>query len=81
MEVGNIEQILQKSRFRAEVDQEICTGCQDCVERCFFKAIEMEKTPLSKKLKATIDESKCYGCGLCVIVCGPEALTMRLLRI
>ena len=80
MEVGNIEQVLQKSRFRAEIDQELCTGCQDCVERCFFKAIEMEKTPQSKKLKATIDKEKCFGCGLCAIVCEPEALTMRLLK-
>lgn len=80
MEVGNIEQILQKSRFRASVDQELCTGCQDCVDRCFFKAIEMEKTPQSKILKATIDKEKCFGCGLCAIVCEPEALTMRLLK-
>jgi len=80
MEVGNIEQILQKSRFRAEVDQERCTGCQDCVERCFFEAIEMEKSPRSKKLKATVDKEKCFGCGLCVIVCEPEALTMKLLK-
>jgi Pyruvate/2-oxoacid:ferredoxin oxidoreductase delta subunit len=80
MEVGNIEQILQKSRFRAEVDQELCTGCQDCVERCFFEAIDMEKSPQSKKLKATVDKEKCFGCGLCVIVCKPEALTMKLLQ-
>jgi Pyruvate/2-oxoacid:ferredoxin oxidoreductase delta subunit len=80
MEVGNIEQILQKSRFRAGVDQELCTGCQDCVERCFFEAIEMEKSTLSKKFKATVDESKCFGCGLCVVVCEPEAITMKLAR-
>jgi len=80
IEVGNIEQVLQKSRFRAEVDQELCTGCQDCVERCFFEAIDMKRTPPSKKLKATIDKEKCFGCGLCAIVCEPEALTMRLLK-
>jgi Pyruvate/2-oxoacid:ferredoxin oxidoreductase delta subunit len=78
MKAGNIEQILQKSRFRATVDQDLCTGCQDCVERCFFEAIEMEKSPSSKKLKATIDEDKCFGCGLCAIVCEPEAITMKL---
>lgn len=78
MEVGNIERVLQKSRFRAAVDQELCTGCQDCVDRCFFKAIEMEKTPQSRKFKATIDEGKCYGCGLCAIVCEPEAIVLKL---
>jgi len=78
IKVGNVEQVLKKSRFRVEVDQELCSGCQDCVERCFFKAIEMEKTPQSKILKATIDKEKCFGCGLCAIVCEPEALTMKL---
>jgi len=80
IKVGNVEQVLKKSRFRAEVDQELCTGCQDCVERCFFEAIEMKQAPPSKKLKATIDKEKCFGCGLCAIVCEPEALTMRLLK-
>jgi len=80
MEVGNIEQILQKSRFRANFDQDLCTGCQDCVERCFFEAIEMKQALPSKKLKATIDEGKCYGCGLCAVVCEPEAITMKLMR-
>jgi len=80
IKVGNVEQVLKKSRFRAEVDQELCTGCQDCVERCFFEAIEMKQAPPSKKLKVTIDKGKCFGCGLCAIVCEPEALTMKLLQ-
>jgi len=50
------------------------------VERCFFEAIEMEKSPQSKKLKATVDEGKCFGCGLCVIVCEPEAIAMKLVQ-
>lgn len=80
MELGTTEQILQKSRFRAEVDQELCTGCQDCVERCFFEAIEMKQSPPSKKLKATLDKEKCFGCGLCAVVCEPEAITMKLVQ-
>jgi Fe-S-cluster-containing hydrogenase component 2 len=48
------------------------------VDRCFFKAIEMEETPMSRRLKATIDQSKCYGCGLCATVCEPEAVVLKL---
>jgi ferredoxin len=70
-ETGIVNQILDKNRFRAEVDPDLCTGCEDCVDRCFFNAIEMGDS-------ATIDESNCFGCGLCVIVCEPEAITMRL---
>jgi Pyruvate/2-oxoacid:ferredoxin oxidoreductase delta subunit len=78
IELGNMEQILEKSRFRAEVDQELCNGCQDCVERCFFKAIELKKSSTSRKLKATIDLAKCFGCGLCAVVCDPGAIIMKV---
>ena len=78
IKLGNMEQILEKSRFRAEVDQELCNGCQDCVERCFFEAIEMKKSSTSRKLKATIDLAKCFGCGLCAVVCDPGAIIMKV---
>jgi Pyruvate/2-oxoacid:ferredoxin oxidoreductase delta subunit len=78
IKLGNMEQILEKSRFRAEVDQELCSGCQDCVERCFFEAIEMKKSSTSRKLKATIDRIKCFGCGLCAVVCDPGAIIMKV---
>jgi len=78
IKLGNMEQILEKSRFRAEVDQELCNGCQDCVERCFFEAIEIKKSSTSRKLKATVDRAKCFGCGLCAVVCDPGAITMKV---
>ena len=78
---STIGRTLKKSRFRAEIDPEACTGCQDCVERCFFDAIEMKKHPPEKKLKATVDPEKCFGCGLCAVVCDPGAITMKLARV
>lgn len=81
IKLGNMEQILEKSRFCAEVDQELCSGCQDCVERCFFEAIEMKKSSTSRKLKATIDRIKCFGCGLCAVVCDPGAIIMKVERV
>ena len=75
---GTIGRTLEKSRFRAEIDPEACTGCQDCVERCFFDAVEMKKHPTEKKLKAAVDPEKCFGCGLCTVVCDPGAITMKL---
>lgn len=69
-----------KSRYEARVDQELCTGCQVCVDRCQFDAIEMTKVLGSKKLKAVVDPEKCMGCGVCVIKCKPVAMTMKLVR-
>lgn len=69
-----------KSRFQAQANQEECIGCQNCVERCMFGAIEMVKVPGTKKLKASIDAEKCYGCGVCVLKCEPQALSMETVR-
>ena len=74
---NNVEKTLEKSRFRAVVDDELCTGCEECVDRCFFGAIEMIHIT-SKESKAVIDQDKCFGCGLCVIACDFDALTMVL---
>ena len=68
------------SRFQAVLDQELCNGCQSCVERCSFNAIEMVKVPGSKKLKAKINPAECYGCGVCVVGCEQKALTFELIR-
>ncbi len=71
---GVAQQLRNPSRYRARVDSESCIGCQECVERCFFGAIEMTKVPGSKKLKAFVNEEKCMGCGLCVVGCEQKAL-------
>ena len=70
-----------KSRYQSSVDQDLCNGCQTCVDRCIFGAMEMVKVPGSKKLKAHVDPEKCYGCGSCVIKCPVEgAITLKAVR-
>lgn len=69
-----------KSRFLASVDPEICNGCQTCMERCIFNAIEMVKVTGSKKMKAQISEKYCMGCGLCVYTCPQKAITFNIVR-
>ncbi len=66
--------------FIAYVNAGDCNGCQQCLDRCQFDAIEMERPEGSKKYKAVVDADKCFGCGVCVITCKPEALKMRLAR-
>jgi len=78
LKYGTIDRILEKAHVQANVNQEDCNGCQDCVERCFFGAIEMQKSPSSKKLKAAVKADKCFGCGACVLGCDVSAIAMKL---
>ena len=69
-----------KSRYQASVNQELCNGCQTCMGRCMFKAIEMVKVPGSKKLKSQVIKDKCMGCGLCVYTCEQKAIRYDIVR-
>jgi Pyruvate/2-oxoacid:ferredoxin oxidoreductase delta subunit/predicted transcriptional regulator len=64
------------SRYRAAVDSEECTGCAECVDRCFFEAMSMETEDGS----ATVNDEKCMGCGVCQVVCRPFAISMATVR-
>jgi len=62
------------SRFAAFVEADNCTGCEVCLERCYFDAISLD-SGISE-----IDEEKCMGCGLCVVTCDEEAIVMKEIR-
>jgi NAD-dependent dihydropyrimidine dehydrogenase PreA subunit len=69
-----------KSRYEAQVDQEACDGCQDCVDMCNFDAIDMVKSEGSKKLKAQVDAEPCFGCGCCFTACDNKAISLKCVR-
>jgi ferredoxin len=62
------------SRFTAEVDAELCSGCEACLDRCFFDALYL------KDELAAVDPEKCLGCGVCTVVCPTEALRLKEAR-
>jgi len=62
------------------VDQDKCIGCQDCLEKCPFEAVEMQKIAGSKKMKASINADKCMGCGVCIVGCQQRAMAYELVR-
>lgn len=62
------------SRFEAVADPDLCTGCETCVERCYFDAIAV------KDNLAAVDPGKCMGCGVCTVSCPAEALRLKEVR-
>jgi len=52
----------------ASINEDKCSACGLCVERCRFAAI-------SKEL--VIDAHICEGCGVCLLICPDNAITMK----
>jgi NAD-dependent dihydropyrimidine dehydrogenase PreA subunit len=72
--------LMTPNRFLAVVDEEKCIGCEECVERCPFEAVEMKPASTPEEQKSSVDPEKCKGCGLCIITCEPNALTYKIVR-
>jgi Pyruvate/2-oxoacid:ferredoxin oxidoreductase delta subunit/predicted transcriptional regulator len=72
---AGVGKFVAPSRFRAMVDSSACNGCEDCVDRCFFGAMNLVDGVL-----AVVDEQKCMGCGVCRAVCMLDAIRMEVVR-
>jgi heterodisulfide reductase subunit A2 len=60
----------------AEIDPEICTGCQICIPLCPYEAVRRD----NDKRIAYIEEALCKGCGTCVAACPSGAASQRGFR-
>jgi len=69
-----VRSAIVKSRFRAQVDPDLCTDCGICLERCHFGAL------VSAGGVMTVDPAECFGCGLCASACPCEAITLTEVR-
>jgi len=58
---------LYATNYYAEIDPELCTGCEICVPRCQLDAITIPDDV------AVVDLNRCIGCGNCVASCDFEA--------
>ncbi len=62
---------LVTTNYFSQVDPDLCTGCESCVDRCSMGAIS-----LTTEEVAAINLDKCIGCGLCINTCPDKALTL-----
>ena len=67
------------SRYRAEIDLELCTTCGTCLDRCRFGAIE-ESAADADDPSMAVNGEMCMGCGLCHSTCPDEAISLVEVR-
>lgn len=64
--------LINSTYYLSVIDQEACSGCGICAERCPTDAIR-----LNDEEKAERDESACFGCGICARFCPEEAISLK----
>ena len=71
--------VVNATNYLASIDEDLCTGCGTCVEKCYNKAIELNDDD-----KAERTEEYCVGCGVCAYHCSENAISLiegqRLVR-
>jgi heterodisulfide reductase subunit A len=60
----------------AEIDEDLCAGCQLCIGLCPFTAITYDK----EKGVSVINDTLCKGCGTCVAACPSGASWQKHFR-
>jgi ferredoxin len=63
--------MLISSGFVAQVDEDLCAGCESCESMCQFDAIHVPNG------YAVVDEAACMGCGVCANQCTQDAVHLR----
>jgi heterodisulfide reductase subunit A-like polyferredoxin len=63
-----IANVMASSAFINQVDETVCSGCEDCIKSCQFNALAMDG------LQAKVNAVRCTGCGVCVLACSTGAL-------
>jgi ferredoxin len=57
--------------YFAQVDEDACSRCGLCAERCHFDALRLADG------LAVVDQASCVGCGLCAVVCADGAIALE----
>jgi Na+-translocating ferredoxin:NAD+ oxidoreductase RNF subunit RnfB len=62
--------VVARSAFVNIVEEDLCTGCELCLDHCQFEALSMGEKYVA------VDGSRCVGCGVCIQSCQDEALAL-----
>jgi ferredoxin len=60
-----------RSGYVAVTNDEICVGCGECINSCFFGARQLDRNGLQ------FDEALCFGCACCLPNCPDGAIRIE----
>jgi ferredoxin len=60
-----------RSGYVAVTDMEMCVGCGQCIDSCFFGARQLESGALH------LVDALCFGCGRCIPDCPEGAIRLE----
>lgn len=60
------------SNYFAELDEDLCSSCEICLDRCPMEAISNQQETMA------VDRQRCIGCGLCTSACPMEAISLKV---
>ena len=66
-----VANVVAHSPYINQVDDLVCSGCEDCIEFCQFDALSIGDAGIVE-----VNTVRCVGCGVCVPVCSTGALGM-----
>lgn len=61
-----------QTHYVSKIDPDLCTACEECVERCPMDAIKIDDSV------SEIIDGRCIGCGVCIPTCADEAISLEL---
>jgi electron transport complex protein RnfB len=64
---------IARSAFQSVIENELCIGCGECIERCQFGALSLQDHV------CVVEYVRCMGCGLCTVACPTGALRLERL--
>ncbi|NDJ86045.1 MAG: 4Fe-4S ferredoxin [Chloroflexi bacterium] len=65
-----IANVVARAAFVNTVNEDICIGCEDCIDDCQFGALALDGAVMA------VNQQRCVGCGVCVIKCPEEAMSL-----
>jgi len=58
--------------YVAFIDEDLCSACEICLDRCQMDAIRVEEEAVCR-----VEKHRCIGCGLCVTTCPTGAIGLE----